>query len=70
MSVDDRILYLVRKEIGQVVGPPDTAAKIDDLHAELHELATRVTALETRLSDSVESAKPAPARARTSKVSE
>jgi outer membrane murein-binding lipoprotein Lpp len=59
MSVDDRILYLVRKEIGQVVGPPDTAAKIDDLHAELHELATRVTALEAKI---------ASARARTSKA--
>ncbi len=44
MAVDDRILYLVRQEVSSVLS--EAAAGPDDLHAELHALATRVAALE------------------------
>lgn len=65
MGMDDRILHLVRQEIKEVadaIGAPVWSENINDLHTELHALATRVAKLEQRLSDPSETAK-APARA-------
>lgn len=61
MGMDDRILHLVRQEIKEVadaIGAPGWSEHINDLHTELHALATRVANLEQRLSDPVEAAKP------------
>lgn len=46
MAIDDRILYLVREEISKALSPLGASEKTDDLHKELHEVATRVAALE------------------------
>lgn len=69
MAIDDRILYLVRQEITEVadaIGAPGWSEHINDLHRELHELATRLTRLERRLSNP-EPLKPA-TRASTRKA--
>lgn len=54
MGVDERILHLVRTEADKARATPDgeepgLLARIDDLHRELHALATRVDELVHRL---------------------
>jgi hypothetical protein len=60
MAIDDRIVYLVREEVGRVLGAveltpgdvregPDWSGRLDELHAELHRLVTKVSALEQQL---------------------
>lgn len=56
MAIEDRILYLVRQEVKEVadaIGAPGWSEHINDLHRELHTLATRVAKLEERLSEPV-----------------
>jgi hypothetical protein len=59
MAIDDRILYLVREEVDRALGVgelaagemndgPDWIGRLDDLHAEIHTLATKVAALEKK----------------------
>lgn len=59
MAVDDRIRFLVREEVqrvlagagirpGELVEEQGLIGRLDDLHTELHALATRITALEDR----------------------
>lgn len=80
MSSDARILYLVRQEVDRllhVVAPspvevrhdPDWVSRLDELHAEIHSLATKLAELEKRLSvDPAPKTVAAPAR-KSSRVS-
>lgn len=49
MAVDDRVKFLVIQEIDRVLS--EAAASPDDLHAELHALATKVASLEKRITE-------------------
>ena len=58
MGVDERILHLVRAEVDKALASPDGGearedrgliSRLDDLHTELHALATKVDGLERRL---------------------
>lgn len=56
MAVDDRIKFLVREEVQRILAEADLGASpdslgLDDLHTEIHALATRVSKLEDRISD-------------------
>ena len=62
MAVDNRVRFLVREEVQKVLAEADLEAgelredpglisRLDELHTELHALATRVTELENRLKD-------------------
>lgn len=65
MGVDDRIVFLVRKEVDKVL--TEAAAGPDDLHAELHALATKVAGLEKQVSELKSQTVAAAPRSRTSK---
>ena len=61
MSSDARILYLVRQEVdralhvvasshGELKEESDWIRRLDELHVEIHKLATKLAELENRLS--------------------
>jgi len=66
--IDNRILYLVREEIDRAVSAPDVSSRLDELHAEIHALATKVSELEKTLGHS--DAGPIAPRTRTRKAPE
>jgi len=65
MGMDDRIRYVVREEISRALAAPDTADQLRDLHTELHVLATRVSTLEQKLTETAPQTETVPAVSRT-----
>lgn len=65
MASDSRVLFLARQEIDRVLS--EAAAGPDDLHAELHALATKVATLEARVAELEVKPSPSASRAQAAK---
>lgn len=66
MAMEDRIIHLVRQEVDRVLTEADAGP--DNLHTELHALATKVDALAKRVAELEQPNVAAPRAARPRKV--